>query len=552
MSNQNSHVIALKCTLADDCRRMAVPISCTFKDLVDAIKRIFVIVSADIYYRDEESDKIKITSDMEWKAAIQSAQKQNATLHLIIDDPLPALEDEPALEPNSNFVPFEQRVQFTQHLANNVMPHFFGIQQPNESVSTSNISAAVPQQIFNSFGTLLNAVPKDQLSQIVGGLMTNPMVNQMMSQLLVSIAAMSPQVVPVQAPQVPVEVAPKKTNFALHDAICDVCSQRIVGIRYKCSVCSDYDLCESCEETTTHDEGHSLLKIKKSTKQEGVDLDSKFVCDVSFPDGTAVPVTTKFTKTWRLENAGKSKWPIGTRLISVGGDNLSPKQEMNVPAIEPRAQADISVDCVAPQQPGRYATYWRLIAPNGQQFGAKIWVDVTVEKTKDEEILREKERAEKLEKERLAEEERLLKELVQQEIEKEKERLEKEKLEKEKERLEKEKQEKERQARMEKERFEKEKEKIEKERQEKERQEKERQEKERQEKERQDKEKLEKERLEKERIEKENSKPQKNKFESGLDHLADMGFNNKEKNIQLMLKHGGDVLKVVQDLLTEV
>ena len=34
----------------------------------------------------------------------------------------------------------------------------------------------------------------------------------------------------------------------------------IVGIRYKCSVCPDYNLCETCEDTITHN--HALLKIK--------------------------------------------------------------------------------------------------------------------------------------------------------------------------------------------------------------------------------------------------------------------------------------------------
>jgi len=33
-----------------------------------------------------------------------------------------------------------------------------------------------------------------------------------------------------------------------------------VGIRYKCSVCPDYDLCETCEATSDHP--HPFLKIK--------------------------------------------------------------------------------------------------------------------------------------------------------------------------------------------------------------------------------------------------------------------------------------------------
>jgi len=32
-----------------------------------------------------------------------------------------------------------------------------------------------------------------------------------------------------------------------HSAICDHCDQVIVGVRYRCGHCADYDLCASCE-----------------------------------------------------------------------------------------------------------------------------------------------------------------------------------------------------------------------------------------------------------------------------------------------------------------
>jgi len=45
------------------------------------------------------------------------------------------------------------------------------------------------------------------------------------------------------------------------DITCDVCGlEGIVGIRYKCSVCNDYDLCERCEAVANHP--HPFLKIR--------------------------------------------------------------------------------------------------------------------------------------------------------------------------------------------------------------------------------------------------------------------------------------------------
>lgn len=36
----------------------------------------------------------------------------------------------------------------------------------------------------------------------------------------------------------------------------------MVGVRYKCAVCENYDLCKSCEGKAQHE--HPLLKIRTS------------------------------------------------------------------------------------------------------------------------------------------------------------------------------------------------------------------------------------------------------------------------------------------------
>jgi len=48
------------------------------------------------------------------------------------------------------------------------------------------------------------------------------------------------------------------------NVICDGCQKGpIVGIRYKCSICPDFDFCEKCEETKWKEHDHPLIKMRE-------------------------------------------------------------------------------------------------------------------------------------------------------------------------------------------------------------------------------------------------------------------------------------------------
>jgi len=55
----------------------------------------------------------------------------------------------------------------------------------------------------------------------------------------------------------------EKKGPVVHSGVtCDGCKRYpIVGIRYKCSVCPDFDFCEECESKVDHP--HEFLKIRK-------------------------------------------------------------------------------------------------------------------------------------------------------------------------------------------------------------------------------------------------------------------------------------------------
>jgi len=53
----------------------------------------------------------------------------------------------------------------------------------------------------------------------------------------------------------------KWLKFRAHRAVCDECSVRIRGIRWKCTECPDFDLCDSCRSKNIHSQ-HEFSKIE--------------------------------------------------------------------------------------------------------------------------------------------------------------------------------------------------------------------------------------------------------------------------------------------------
>ncbi|PKY48985.1 hypothetical protein RhiirA4_404956 [Rhizophagus irregularis] len=82
----------------------------------------------------------------------------------------------------------------------------------------------------------------------------------------------------------------------MHQASCNVCTKRIVGVRYKCGHCDNFDICSNCE-TSNHDRNHVFIKIKRQIindrfvnnallpefqfiEQNEQDIDHKVICSV--------------------------------------------------------------------------------------------------------------------------------------------------------------------------------------------------------------------------------------------------------------------------------
>jgi len=66
--------------------------------------------------------------------------------------------------------------------------------------------------------------------------------------------------------------AKQSATEALHCGItCDGCNGEVRGVRYKCLVCPDYDLCSPCASTGLHSD-HEMLTIQHPMPIPGVSI----------------------------------------------------------------------------------------------------------------------------------------------------------------------------------------------------------------------------------------------------------------------------------------
>jgi hypothetical protein len=256
--------------------------------------------------------------------------------------------------------------------------------------------------------------------QLISQLLSSPFVQQLLPQLLSGFGQFAQQsggvhpffqqFQPNSEPNVnnnasKAEDKEEEEGPTVHSGVvCDSCGNTICGIRYKCSSCPDYDLCEACEKKPgVHDPSHVFLKIVRPQNVGGgrgcpyarpnwfkmnshsAQHDSsaprnlaRFVSDVTIEDGTVLLTEQPFAKIWKLRNEGTTSWPTGTRLAFVGGDKLSNLESVAVPSTVPGEEVDIAVDMSTPSKPGRYVSYWRLVQQDGVRFGQRVWVDIIV------------------------------------------------------------------------------------------------------------------------------------------------------------------------------
>jgi Ig-like domain from next to BRCA1 gene/Domain of unknown function (DUF4062) len=109
--------------------------------------------------------------------------------------------------------------------------------------------------------------------------------------------------------------------------------------------------------------------------------DSRFVGDITIPNGRMVGTGERFTKTWEIENNGLTVWKNRfLREDNPGVSGLIPDSPMvPIPLTGPGERVSISVTFTAPEQPATCESYWKMVDEHGTYcFPHKIGLNCCV------------------------------------------------------------------------------------------------------------------------------------------------------------------------------
>lgn len=188
---------------------------------------------------------------------------------------------------------------------------------------------------------------------------------------------------------------------------CDMCGvSPLVGVRYKCKTCRNYDLCEACEAKEVHPADHMLMKIRVP-KRHGMlghwrsflpgrlgghrDHNSAFKAEFiesnsDKDDMPSVKVGQVVNQVWRVKNSGQVNWPAQTflqfhngRLVfhPISGAN----QRVAVPSAKPGEVVEIKAT-LTPLDASRKraAGKFYLSTAEGAKFGPILWACASVDR----------------------------------------------------------------------------------------------------------------------------------------------------------------------------
>ena len=114
------------------------------------------------------------------------------------------------------------------------------------------------------------------------------------------------------------------------------------------------------------------------TRQTNCDNQLRFVDDLTIPDGMEVTPGQELSKRWLIRNEGSCNWNRSYSLELISGLALGADKVQELVPARQSTDAILEINFIAPDNPGRYNSWWQAYDPDGNRFGDPIYMEISV------------------------------------------------------------------------------------------------------------------------------------------------------------------------------
>jgi len=153
---------------------------------------------------------------------------------------------------------------------------------------------------------------------------------------------------------------------AVHNHTCDGCEMApIVGARYHCTICKDYDLCQTCEDNGVHDPTHDMMRVRVAERVNNFPGCFSGMMLGAFP----LKVSCEFVQ----EEPVKQQEEVKEEPVTVIAEEIVPIVQV---VVEEEVKEDIKP--VLKYRKGLHASAVGLVGmENGEPVGADLYKEIS-------------------------------------------------------------------------------------------------------------------------------------------------------------------------------
>uniref|UniRef100_A0A8C5RSM2 Next to BRCA1 gene 1 protein n=1 Tax=Laticauda laticaudata TaxID=8630 RepID=A0A8C5RSM2_LATLA len=226
----------------------------TWADMEAMVKVSFELKNIQIKYLDEEHDEVAINSAEEYQEAVKIAMKRGKQLQLNVYELRVPLGMSSGLVFRRSGEPFGPEIKKKLPIAQTLIKDR-NTKRKNKKIKNELLLSEVPPEWFTSYLEKF----REQVVQD-----TVKVLEQKLNDKLL-LTSQLPSSLNTSRHQIPASSLMQGSSYDWLLS-CNNCQNPIVGIRYQCSVCPTYNICEVCEAGLYfHDRNHVFLKLRRPT-----------------------------------------------------------------------------------------------------------------------------------------------------------------------------------------------------------------------------------------------------------------------------------------------